>query len=235
MLNLLVLEINELTAITINSIKQNMPDATYTVVSCESNKKINTALTNISEPTLVVSSGLLLNIKSQDIPPLDKIGQYPICCSRAGVYTDHKYKNNYKTINKPMTDKMVDLSIFIINPTLWDSIPDTDQNCLHNKTILYMPRYMNHKTDVQIEDALSAYSCLQYGALGVDAAVCNYTNHLITGEATVNESYAYCFDRFEHYTDGLNNIYKSNIKKLSNKTKRISKFRDSYNTINKEA
>lgn len=231
MLNVLILQQNELVNLTINSIKKNMPNTTYKVVNCKSKPKIKTALENISETTLVVSSGLILNVSEQDLPPIEKLNDYPICVSRAGVYTDHRNRANYKVIEKPLNKGHIDLSIFVINPSKWNEIPESDAGVLKDLKPLYMPRYMNHKTDVQVNEALSAYPCLQYGVLGLSAAVHNYVNNILTGEATVSESYAYNFDKLEEYTDGLNDIYKNNIKQLSNKTKRISNFRDALNNI----
>ena len=98
MLNVLILQQNELVNLTINSIKKNMPNTTYKVVDCKSKPKIKTALENISQTTLVVSSGLILNVSEQDLPPIEKLKEYPICVSRAGVYTDHYFKTNYKVI-----------------------------------------------------------------------------------------------------------------------------------------
>ena len=236
MLKILILKTNELDRLTINSIEKNMPEATYEVVKCENQKKIRTALEHSKgkTPMLVVTSGLVLDVQDFDIPQSDILSRYAICCSRAGVYVDHGYRNNYKTIKKILHKGHIDLSIFVINPGLWNEIPESDTGALKDKKILYMPRYMNHKTDVQVNDALSAYPCLQYGALGLSAAVYNYVDNIASGEATVAESYAYCFDKLVDYTEGLDEVYINNINKLAKKTQRISKFRDAYNNINKE-
>ena len=130
-----------------------------------------------------------------------------------------------------MNKGMIDLSIFVINPTLWKAIPDSDTGVLNNTKVLYMPRYMNHKSDVTVNTALSGYQCLIYGSLGVDAAVHNYTAHILSGECDVAQSYAYCFDKLEAFTDGLNEVYVNNIIKLSNKTKRISRIRSTSSSI----
>ncbi len=235
MLNLVILETNELTQLTLNSIEKNMEGAAVTVVPCPPNKKIRTALENITETSLVVCSGLVLNINDSDIPPAEILSNYSLCCSRAGVYTDHKgLRHNYKVISKDLNKSHIDLSIFIINPDKWDELPESDKGVLNDQKILYMPRYMNHKSDVTIATATSAYTALQYGALGLDAAVHNYVGNILTGEALVDESYAYNFDILPQYAEGLDEKYIKNIHKLEQKTKRISKFRDKYNQINKD-
>jgi precorrin-6B methylase 2 len=70
----LVLE-NNYTALTVNSIKQNMPDAEYKVVPIEGGK-IPTALKHCTEPTMVVMGGIVLNIKEGDLPSAEKLKKH---------------------------------------------------------------------------------------------------------------------------------------------------------------
>ena len=117
-LKILILESNNLIKLTINSIKQNMPDVSYKVVKKQdlTNSRIGTALSRCKETTLVVESGLVLNIQKNDIPNVEKLNEYDICVSREGVFTDHKRLNeHYRYVAKDITDGVIDLSIFIIN------------------------------------------------------------------------------------------------------------------------
>lgn len=223
---ILILDTNTLTQLTINSIKKNMPRAKYKVVKC-GGSKIGTALAHCSKPTLVVSSGLVLNIRQGDLPGEDKLKDYDICVSRAGVYVDHpKLKGVYSLINSPINKGHIDLSIFIINPARWYEIPSTDKQILASKRTLYMPRYINHKNDVIIKDCVGSYEAFHYGMMGESASVYNYVPHLLSGKATPVETFAYCFDKIEDYVDGLSEHRKNKILKLAQKSKiRISKIR----------
>ena len=87
-LEILVLESNDLTSLTVNSIRKNMPRAKYKVVKCGASK-VRTALAHATDTTLVVTSGLVLNIRQGDLPPDSKLKQYAISVSREGVYVDH--------------------------------------------------------------------------------------------------------------------------------------------------
>lgn len=223
---ILILDTNALTPLTINSIKKNMPRATYKVVKCGPSK-IGTALAHCSKPTLVVSSGLVLNIRQGDLPNEEKLKEYDICVSRAGVYVDHpKLKSVYNLINSPIERGHIDLSIFIINPARWYEIPSTDKKILAKKKTLYMPRYINHKSDIIIKDCVGSYEAFHYGMMGETASVYNYVPHLLSGKAAPVETFAYCFDKIEPYVEGLPEQRKNRILKLAQKSKvRISKVR----------
>ncbi len=226
-LKILILETNpNLTQLTINSIQKNTPRAKWSVVKC-GKSKIGTALANVTEPTLVVVSGLVLNIRHDDLPPIETIRKYHICASRSGVYSDHKRQaKNYEMIGVNMTPGHIDLSVFIINPEKWYEVPASDARILNEKKVLYMPRYMNHRTDPLISSCINCMEAVKYGMGSEHAAVLNYVPHIISGKATVRETYAYAFDRLEEYCDGIDPSIRDNILRLADKSKhRISKLR----------
>lgn len=229
MLNLLILNTDkELTKLTVNSIKQNMPEWQYDIVNCELHTELQTALNNIDDITLVVKSGVCLELKSGDLAPYDTLFRYHLCATREGVYTDNKkYRGQYNLINKDMNLGVMNLDIFIMNPHMdWSNFK------LADKKILAMPRYLNHKQDVLTNNVLSPYGALNYGILGESAAVLNYVDNIKTGEATIEESYAYNFDKLEEYTEGMKGPYKDNIIKLSKITKRrLGNLRNKLYTI----
>jgi hypothetical protein len=226
-LKILILETDpRLTKLTTNSIQKNSPRATWKIVKC-GKSKIGTALANVTEPTLVVTSGLILNLKHADLPPLDTVKKYHICASRSGVYVDQK-KNakNYEMIGINMTKGHIDLSVFVINPEKWYEVPASDARILNEKKVLYMPRYMNHRTDPLVATCINCMEAVRYGMGSENAAVFNYVPHILTGKATVRETYAYAFDRLEEYCDGVDPSIRDNVLKLANKSKhRISKLR----------
>ena len=113
--NVLILETNNLTALTTNSIEINMPHFQYKIVK-PGKSKIATALHNIKEITLVVKSGMVLNIKDKDLPKIKNLMKYDMCVSRQGVYTDHpSIKKHYKLTTNELHKGMIDLSLFIMN------------------------------------------------------------------------------------------------------------------------
>jgi hypothetical protein len=226
-LKILILETNpKLTKLTVNSIQKNTPRASYEVVRC-GKSKIGTALANITEPTLVVTSGLVLNIKHADLPPIETIMKYHICASRSGIYADHKrHAKDYEMIGINMTPGHIDLSVFIINPEKWYEIPSSDVRILNEKKVLYMPRYMNHRTDPLVSTCINCMEAVKYGMGSEHAAVLNYVPHILSGKATVRETYAYAFDRLEEYCEGVDPSIQHNILALAKKSKhRISKVR----------
>lgn len=225
-LEILVLDCNDFTALTVNSIKKNMPRTKYKVVKC-GKSKVGTALSNITGITLVVTGGLVLNIRQGDLPPENKLKNYALCLSREGVYVDHpKHSLSYSLIDSPINKGFVDLSIFVINPDKWYEIPTKDSGILSDKKCLYMPRYINHKHDVLIKDCIGSYEAFKYGLAGETAAVYNYLPCLLSGKATPIETFAYCFDKLEEYKMGLPSKAEKVVTTFANKTrKRISKVR----------
>ena len=67
-LKVLILEDNDLVKLTTNSLDINSPEISYNVVKKNENGSIATALNNTDKITLVVQSGIVLNLKSEDLP-----------------------------------------------------------------------------------------------------------------------------------------------------------------------
>lgn len=225
-LEILILDCNPLTPITVTSIKKNMPRVKYKVVKC-GKSKIGTAIAHTTKPTLVVTGGIALNLRQGDIPSQETLERYDICVSRLGVYADHpRLSEVYNITSNPIGKGHIDLSIFIINPTRWYELPDKDSGALRTKKVLYMPRYINHKTDTLVKECIGSYEAFHYGMMGEDASVFNYIPNLLSGEATPVETYAYCFDKLEDYVDALQEPEKTKVLTLAKKSKiRIAKMR----------
>lgn len=204
-LNLIILEVNDFVGLTEASIQKRMPGVSYTVQRIGPKGTLNTAL-DIADGklSLVVTSGVVLDLQPGDLPPLSVLNNYHLCAARNMVYADHdKYKQFYSYVDKEVNPKELDLNVFVINPAMWDSIPEKDAGALRDKKLLAMPRYMNHKTDDLINTCVSPYEALKYGMLGEHAAVLNYRKCLENGKATVIERYAYCFDKLKPFVDLL--------------------------------
>ena len=224
----LVLE-NNYTALTVNSIKQNMPDAEYKVVPVEGGK-IPTALKHCTEPTMVVMGGIVLNIKEGDLPSPEKLKKHHLAMSREAVFADHpRWKKNYSLIKSRLHEGVVDMSIFIINPEKWKTVPKDDSNFILGKKIMYMPRYMNHRDDPTLGTCMGGSDVLSYGSLGEDASVHNYLTHLYSGDANVRDTFGCCFDKLLPFTEGLEDNEKKIVERLGNLTKvRVGKLRQMF-------
>ena len=225
--NVLIYEANPLTALTVNSIKQNMPDWTYKVVK-SGVSKIGTALQNVDDISLVVRSGVVLNIGKDDLPTKEKLSNYHMALSREYVFHDHyRLHGCYELkLGSVINADVIDLSVFIINPHMWDEIPEKDSGVFMGKKKLYMPRYMHHKTDIVVKDNLSARDCNIYGVLAERSCILNYVPCILNGELSMSERFAYPFDKISKYTDGLDQKYKDIISKFSSMTEgRYDKFR----------
>jgi len=230
---ILILEVNNLTALTINSIEMNMPQFQYKVVPC-GKSKLATALHNIDDITLVVKSGLVLNIKDSDLPSREKLMRYDMCVSRQGVYVDHpSIAKHYNLVDTPMNKGIIDLSLFIINPLKWYRIPAKDQGILPNIKKLFMPRYMNHRDDpIFKEQTINCSDALTYGVLGESACIYNYIDILNKKDISVLETYAYCLDKLLPYTEGLPKKEKEIVEHLGSLTKkRISRMRQKLHNV----
>ena len=223
-LKVLILESNNLTNLTVNSLKQNMPNTEYTVVAKEKHTEsvLGTSLQNCERftPTLVVKSGVVLNLKEKDLPSKNKINAYDICLSREGVFTDHKrLKKHYKYVNNKINKSVVTLDIFIINPSRWETIPQTDKGILKDLKKIFMPRYMHHKHDVLFkEEATAAIDAFNYGVLGEQASVFNYIECIERDTINMLEIYGYCFDKLLPYIEGVPKKEKERIEFLEEQT-----------------
>jgi hypothetical protein len=238
-LKVLILEKNNLTKLTTNSLDKNTPEIEYKVVKKEdcTESKIGTALLNTQDITLVVTSGLVLELKDGDFPDIEKLKQYDICVSREGVFTDHKRLNeHYRYAASHITDGVIDLSIFIINPDMWDEIPEKDQGVLHDKKKMFIPRYMNHKNDILFqEDSTAAVDAFNYGVLGEQASVYNYVDCIYKNDINILEIYAYCFDKLIPYIKRVPRKEQNRIKLLANKTKqKIKTMRKKMHDLNQQ-
>lgn len=224
---------NDLTRITTNSLKANMPTSDYKTVKCGGNP-VETALNNTDDITIVVRGGVVFTPKKNDLPPKKTLQKYGICVSRKYVYIDNdRMRPQYTNLQMSVDDKSIDFSVFIINPKKWKVAPHKDDNKLEGVKKLYMPRYMNHATDPVISEVISAADAFYYGVMGVKASIHNYVPNLLSGEATINESYAYHFDKVANYVKGLPLDKQEAIKNLGVKSQeRIAKFRQEFADVN---
>jgi len=225
--NVVIYEENDLTPLTVNSIKANMPNWTYKVVPAEKSK-VGVALKNISDTSLIVKSGVVLKVKEGDLPSKERLKNYHMALSRFFVFYNHdRLKGAYANkLEGPINPNIIDMSVFIINPNMWTDIPETDVGIFADKKKLYMPRYMNHRNDILMEECLSARDCNTYGILAESACVLNYVGTILKGSINISERFAYPFDEVNKYTDGLNERHKQTILKFSNMTEgRYDKFR----------
>ena len=231
MLDYLVLETNELAALTINAINQHDPGATIRCVPT-GESFVGTALKHSTKLTMVLKSGVVWRGSSSDIP--DVAINYPLCASEYAVFADNdKLSHIYQLKGSPLALGMKDLSIFLINPELWDDIPETDKGILKDKRILNMPRYMNHREDELVSDGLAAHDCLYYGVLGLNSLALNYVTCLRNRTASVTETLAYPFDHLTPYVNGLDKNDIHFIRKVADKTQsRVGRLRDGLAKIN---
>ena len=231
MLDYLVLETNELSALTINSITQHDPGANIRCVPV-GESFVGTALKHSDRLTMVLKSGVVWRGSSADIPKSAK--DYAVCVSEYAVFADNDKVNHiYELKGSPLALGIKDLSIFIINPEMWNEIPETDKGVLQGKRLLTMPRYMNHREDELIVEGLPAHDCLYYGVLGTSALTLNYVNCLLTKSASVTETIGYVFDHLKPYVNGLDKSDIYFIKKIANKTRsRVGVLRDGLAEIN---
>jgi hypothetical protein len=236
-LKILILENNRLTKLTTNSLKINNPEISYKIVKKkdQSSSKIGTAITHSEDITLVVESGLVINLKDGDLPVIDNLKKYDICVSREGVYTDHERLNeHYRYVADYVTKGLVDLSIFIINPENWKDIPEEDSGILHDKKKLFIPRYMNHKNEILFaEDSTAAVDAFYYGMLGEQASVHNYLKCIHKDTINILEIYGYCFDKLIPYIKGVPKKERQRIEYLASKTtQKIKNTREKMHQIN---
>lgn len=223
---ILVVECNRLTALTVNSIRQNMPDWEYEVVPYRDGF-IATALRNADELCFVVKSGVILGIQDGDLPEREMLEQYDVCVSRDGVYTDNRAnKHVYGLVGSKLNEKSMDLSVIFVNPKRWVRVPDSDAGVLSKVRRLRMPRHMNHKCDPIVAKAISARVAMDYGMLAEQASVLNYVPLYERGSANGNEMFAYKLEAALGLTDGLPEAEKNKVEALATRTsKRASKLR----------
>lgn len=221
-LKVLILEENNLLKLTTNSLDINNPEITYKVITKDKmlKSRIATTLSNTNEITLVIKSGLVVNLNNKDLPTKSKLKKYHMAVSRYGVFTDHeRVKEHYQYSSEKLNKKVLDLSIFIINPKKWKTVPEKDSGAVRDKKLLYMPRYMNHKDDILFEEeSTAAIDAFNYGVLGEQALIHNYLGPIHRKNINVLEIYAYCFDKLLPYLKGVPKKETTRITSLANKT-----------------
>ena len=230
-LSVLILEDNNLIDLTVNSLHKNMPNTPYTVVPCTPGNVFPTTFNNITGTTLVLKSGLVVN-REVKIPK--KAVDYALCVSRRGVYIDDsRLKHHYPLIDKNMHKGLIDLSVFIVNPENWDSIPTSDRGVLRDKKLLFMSRLMNHKDDILFaENSTAAIDAVHYGVEGEKAFIYNYVNCIQKNNINVLETFAYHFEKLLPYLSGVPKKERSRIEYLADKTNtRMSKMRHKLSEV----
>ena len=189
--------------ITVDSIKHNMPDWEPVLVDRDPAGVIATALNNADGITMCVRGGVVLDIKEKDIPSDEKLSEFHISLAKRGVYVDNpKHDQIYNLAGANITHGTWDLDVIIVNPGMWDAVPEEDAGSLRDKKILKMPRYMNHRVDRIAERVLPASELARYGILGHQASVLNYISvldHGLYGAA----KYAYALDRVKPFINNL--------------------------------
>tara|TARA_R100000951_G_scaffold85885_1_gene73584 strand:+ start:22 stop:762 length:741 start_codon:yes stop_codon:yes gene_type:complete len=234
-LKVLILESNNLTNLTVNSLEKNTPQVSYKVITKkdQTNSRIGTALLHSEGITLVVKSGIVLELKEGDIPSLDKLESVDICVSRKAVFIDHnRLSEHYRYVDDTLTHGVVDLNIFIINPERWKDVPETDTGILKDVKKLFIPRYMHHKNDILLqEEATATIDAFNYGVLGEQASVFNYIDCIESNNINMLETYGYCFDKLLPYLKGVPKKEKKRIKFLADKT--ITKIKNTRNKMHR--
>ena len=226
-LKILVIECNDLTALTVNSIQQNMPDWSHEVVSFDGGY-IRTALQNTDDICLCVRSGVILDIKDGDLPPRSVLADYDIALGRDGVFSDNQNsKHIYGLVGSDTDEKILDLSVFIINPQRWVVVPKSDSGVLSKVKRLRMPRHMNHKWDSLVSKAIPASTAMDYGMLGRGASIHNYVPVYESGKANAKEMFAYWLELALPLLDGLPDSAKKRVEAVASRTNtRVAKLRN---------
>ena len=220
--NILILEENDLTAMTLASIKAWAPEAKVSVVASNGQgTRLKSAMQCTKNVTLCLQSGVLLQSELIFMPPMATLERYGICLSRENVFIDHPAQGHiYDLMGLTAHKGVMDTTVFCINPASWPEVPKVDKGALRNVRKLVMPRYMNHKADKALE-AVSAWGSLQYGMLGHGAAINNYTAHYLRGHATPNEMYAYPLELALPYVDDLSPSIKDRVWRLATRAKTV--------------
>jgi hypothetical protein len=229
-----ILEKNDFTALTVNSLKTCIPDVEYKVIVKNDKSALEQSLQDCNDLTFVIASGVVLELKKGDLPPEEKLRKYHIAASKQAVFAEYQNKaHHYQLIGSGLHGGVVDLSLFIINPKMWENKTDCK---LSDKKVLNMPRYMNHRPDPTLGTCMGGYEILKYASLGEDCSVFNYVEHLEFENADVRESMGYCFDRLLPYTDGLPSHSKNVVEALAKKSiTRAAKLRKCLHELKQKA
>ena len=88
-----ILESNDFTSLTVNSLKTCVPDAEYKViVRNEKVSPLEQSLSHCKNLTFVIGSGVVLELKEGDLPPEEKFRKYHIGASRQAVFAEYQNK-----------------------------------------------------------------------------------------------------------------------------------------------
>jgi len=215
---------NAWSAITVDSIKANMPDWEPVLVKRGPSGVIATALDNADGITMCVRGGVVLDIKDEDLPPDDRLSGFHISLSKRGVYVDNpNHDQIYNIAGANITHGTWDLDVIIVNPAMWDAVPEQDAGSLRDKKILKMPRYMNHRVDRVAERVIAASELAKYGVLGHQASVLNYVGVLTHGLYGAAR-YAYAMDRVAPFISNLSEEKRAQAEAYIGKCATQSKF-----------
>ena len=173
---------------------------------------------------MCVRGGIVLDIKSEDLPPDEKLSAFHISLAKRGVYVDNpKHDQIYNLAGANITHGTWDLDVIIVNPDMWDVTPEQDAGALRDKKILKMPRYMNHRVDRVAERVLPAAELARYGVLGHQASVLNYVGVLTHGLYGAAR-YAYALDRVTPFVGNLSEEKKTQAEAYIGKCESQSRF-----------
>lgn len=201
-----------------------MPDWEPVVVTRDSAGVIATALNNADGLTMCVRGGIVLDINTEDLPSDEKLSEFHISLCKRGVYVDNpKHEQIYQLAGANITHGTWDLDVIIVNPAMWDSVPEQDAGSLRDKKILKMPRYMNHRVDRIAERVLPASELARYGVLAHQASVLNYVSvleHGLYGAA----KYAYALNLIKPFTSNLDEEKRNQAESYIGKCDAESKF-----------
>ena len=216
-LKLIILD-TPFTPLTVQSMRDNLPNREYTVVSnYDCDNVFGEALDAADgEMSFVVLGGVILEPRKDDLPPMEELDRYHLCAAQDGVFVDDpKVARFYDYVDSDVTPGKISADVFIINPRRWKKKPKRATGVLRNKRVLHMPRYMNHKHDVLIDTCVSPYQALEYGMLGAHASVFNYIPLFNKTRLSVLERWAYRFDKVLEYVDLLPDPLKTRLTNLA--------------------
>jgi hypothetical protein len=201
-----------------------MPDWEPVLVKRDAAGVIATALNNADGITMCVRGGIVLDIKSEDLPPDDRLSGFHISLAKRGVYVDNpNHDQIYNLAGANITHGTWDLDVIIVNPAMWDAVPEQDAGSLRDKKILKMPRYMNHRVDRVAERVVPASELARYGVLGHEASVLNYVGVLTHGLYGAAR-YAYALDRVSPFINNLSEEKKAQAEAYIGRCATQSKF-----------
>lgn len=238
---ILILENKDnLSSLTINSIKNNCPGWDYQVLQIEGGRVptvLNYAKENLQGIYLVVNCGVILKLNKDSLPPTQLLEKHHMIVDKLGVYFGSSlYEEYYKKEKINYSSNLLDLSVFIINTEKFDFIPETDAGFMSKISTRYLPRYMNHKYDPLMDEIVNARHLFKYGVEGEKACVHNYVPLILKGDIPVSLTYSLCFEKLlQHVNEDVPQIYRNNINKIMKRySNRIETMRTKYYDVYKD-